>query len=172
MTTLSKSARRYFPVIALAVDIHPVAHSISTGERYSARTHIERLRECRRWILDNPDQLPANITDPVSFLRIVNDLKFAHDPETSRIFIGTRELTSTLNASPTRHGALAGTIHPEKQTHTYLQAICYVIQNGLTSLPFLIVNPTPECVGILTNLQGTFPDVDILPHSDSNLLLV
>lgn len=170
---LPASVKKYYPVLALAIDLHPVAHSIEVGAKYSARTHIERLRELRRWLLNNPDKLPATVTDHGHFLNILSNIKFAHDSDTNRIFIGTKDLVSCANSSPTsRHAALAGTITPDLQTATYLSAICYVIHHGLTTIPFLIKDPTPECIGILTNLQATYPQVEILPHQDNNLLLI
>ena len=169
---LPQTTKKYYPVLALAIDLHPVAHSIEVGNKYSARTHIERLRELRRWLLNNPDRVPATVTDPTQFLSVLSDIRFAHDADTNRIFIGTRDLVSCASSPTSRHAALAGTITPELQTPTYLAAICYVIHHGLTTIPFLIKDPTPECIGTLTNLQATYPQVEILPHQDNNLLLI
>lgn len=171
---LPVAVKKYYPVLSLAIDMHPVAHSIECGNTYAPRTHVERLRELRRWLLNNPHRLPADVEDSEHFLRILNDMRFIHDEETNRIFIGAKELIAPISSasSSTKHSALAGTITPDLQTANNLSAICYVIHNGLTCLPFLIKDPTNETIGHLTNLQGTYPCVEMLPAADNNLLLI
>ncbi len=170
MSIVSDSVWRYYPLISLAVDIHPIAHAFDVGERYTPLTHMERLRQLRRHLLKNPNHLPPDVEDKAAFLATLTDLRFTYDQPTDKIIIGTSETVKPITKISKNHG-LAGTLDDASCTKNHLSAVCYVLQHGLATMPFLLRNPSQKTIELLTSLLTSYPDLEIIPHEHGYLLL-
>ena len=155
---------RYMPALQVACEIYPRTHRIAHG-KWSPATNVARVRETRNYLVENADKF-TSLFDGTARTNL-SKLKVWADEQ--HLFIGNPNNTELNPLTSANENALAADL-----SHTLtlkdIQAIFYVLERGLVTLPIRIHNPDKATVTEIQNLSARCQNVE-MTHTHNTITL-